>query len=108
MHYSLGAGRLHHNRPTCDIQDNSGDPGGIIRSEKERRLCYIFRCPQLFYRVGTDEGAFLFIRDLLLVALGQNCFGCNTVCPDAIRSGLGSQVLCKELNTCLGSSVRDR
>ena len=100
--------RGYHDRSARDVQDNSRDPRRFVRGEKEGRPRNVLRRAQALEGMGLHECLLHGGRDPLLVAFGEDCFRRNAVGADAIRAGLGSEGLRKELDAGLGNGVRHR
>src|SRR5262245_8377558 len=96
-----------HDRPTGDVQDNTGDPRCIIRSEVESCVRDVLGCSETPDRMPFDEIFLLTRGNARLVSLGQDRFRSNAVRPNSIRTDLAGKVLGENLYTGLGGGIGD-
>src|SRR6516164_11238104 len=97
-----------HDRPTGDVQDNTGDPRCIIRCEIERRVGDVFWCSETLDRMQVDEILLLSRGYAPFVLLGEDCFRSNAVRTDSVRTYLAGEVLRQNFYPGLGGCIRDR
>src|SRR3982074_1919419 len=97
----------HHHPPPRHIKDDSANPPGVLRHEKERGTGNILRYAETPYRMDIDQRLLLGIRYSRFVALCKNRFRRDTIYTDSVRTGLSSQYPGKCLDSRLRRGVRN-